>query len=181
MKRKIIIGLVGRPSAGKDTVAAYLVEKYGFTHVSTSDMIRYYIRDNNLGELTRENLQKTGKKMRDDNGSDCLVVLSLQNPAEKLVVSGLRTVAEVKTLKKAGGQVWEVTAPLEIRYQRALGRGRVGEDISLEKFAEIEHKEDSNPDPNFQNVAAVVALADKQIVNGGNINELNKKIEEFLK
>lgn len=40
MKTTDIIGLAGTFASGKDTVAHKLVEDFGYTHVSTGDMVR---------------------------------------------------------------------------------------------------------------------------------------------
>lgn len=177
--KKIIIGLVGQPSSGKDTVAAYLITK-GFAHHSTSDVVRDYIAKNNLGEPVRELMQETANMLRHKNGPDCLVKEALRNSPDKFVTSGMRNPAEVTYLKKNGAYIIEVAASIEVRYQRAKVRGRVGENISLEKFVDIEQKEAKNSDPEAQNTAAVIALADRKIENNGDLSSLYRQVDMVL-
>jgi len=92
MKRETLIGLVGHPSSGKDTVAAHLVEKYDFVHLSSGDMIRAYIQEHELGETDREKMKQVSTMLREQHGSDYIVRMALKNPAPRLIVSGLRAI-----------------------------------------------------------------------------------------
>lgn len=178
--KKIILGLVGHPSCGKDTVAAYLASQFNFKHISTGDTVRQYITSNNLGGLDRPNMQVVANQLRAEYGAGTLAEMALQDPAESLAISGLRTIAEAETLKQAGGQIICITAPIELRYERAKARGRVGEDIDLEKFAEIESREAYSRDPNGQNTEGVIALADHTINNVGTLAELHSQIDKLV-
>jgi dephospho-CoA kinase len=112
----IRLGLVGFGSVGKDTLARYLIVRYGFVHVSCGDLIRQYSREHGNGEMTRSALQRVGNELRIQYGPDYLVRKALETPHERLVISGLRAVAEAATLKAAGGTIIAITAPLETRY-----------------------------------------------------------------
>lgn len=177
---RIIIGLVGHPSCGKDTVAEYLANYYGFTHVSLGDLIREHIKLNNLGDPTREKMLEVGNDLRRKNGPGILSEMAISKNTQKLAVSGARSLAEGETLKSAGGKIICITAPLEARYARAQARGRAGENITLEEFKQAEEKELVNPDIHAQNVNAVVAMADYVIENTGTLQDLYKKVDEVL-
>lgn len=166
MNKRVIIGLAGHPSGGKDTVARYLVSHYGFDHVSTGDSLRKYIRQNRLGNLDRENMNKIVTELRKKLGTDFLVREVLEtNTSSRLVLSGLRSSGEAKAIKKAGGSLVAVDASLQARYHRALSRGRIGDDISFESFVKQQNKEDHPSDPNAPSVAAVTSIADDHIDN----------------
>ena len=46
----MIIGLTGSYCSGKDTVANYIVQNYGFIHFSLSDEIRVLMKEQNIGQ-----------------------------------------------------------------------------------------------------------------------------------
>lgn len=181
MNKKIIIGLVGQKSSGKDTVAAYLEEKYGFKHVSSGDIIREYVTKNQLGDpKVRDVLIKVGNQLRKERGGDVLVKVALEDDIEKLVISGLRAVTEIEAITAAGGEVWVVEAPIELRFEWAKLRGRIGENVSFEEFVEAEEKENINLDKNTQNIMLVVEMADKVILNNGTLADLEKKVDGLM-
>jgi dephospho-CoA kinase len=184
MSKKIIFGLSGHPSGGKDTVAKYLVAHYGFKHISTGDGLRAYIRQHNLGELDRENMNKVVTELRKKFGNDFLVRDVLDNnSSDRLVLSGLRSSGEAKAIKTAGGILVAVDATMQTRYRRALARGRIGDEISFATFAAEQNKEDSPTNPNAPSVAAVTSIADEHIDNSttrahtyAQVNNLMKRL-----
>ena len=176
-----ILALVGHPSVGKDTVAEYLVSTRGYAHVSTSDIIRQYVAENNLGEPTRELLQKTGKFLRDEHGGDFLVRSGIERAAgTPTIFSGLRTLAELEAVKTAGGICLAITADAKIRFHRCMDRGRLVEGMTFETFMTEEERERANPDPNAQNVVAVVEASDVLVSNDGTIEDLFEKVDRTL-
>jgi dephospho-CoA kinase len=176
-----ILALVGHPSVGKDTVAEYLVSTRGYAHVSTSDIIRQYVAENNLGEPTRELLQKTGKFLRDEHGGDFLVRSGIERAAgTPTIFSGLRTLAELEAVKTAGGICLAITADAKIRFNRCMDRGRLVEGMTFETFMKEEERERANPDPNAQNVVAVVEASDIVVSNDGTIEELYANVNRSL-
>lgn len=178
---RIIIGLVGEPSGGKDTAADYLVKKYKFTHVSTGDLVREYITSNKLGDLTRQNLKAAAIKLREQFGSDYLAYTALQSTkSDRIVVSGLRTVAEVHCIQLNKGIILCVNANIKTRFERAKQRGRIGEDIDYETFKKIQASEQRSQDPNRQNVEAVISIADENIHNNGSLQDLYSQIDDFM-
>lgn len=180
MKREMLIGLVGHPSSGKDTVAAYLVDTHGFTHVSSSDSVRFYIAEHQMGEANRDLMRAVSTTLREKHGADYLVRLALENEAPLLVVSGLRAIAEGEAIKKAGGVILACTTPIGVRYKRAKERGRVGDEITFETFKSQEEAETSNPNPEAQNVSAVITMADYTINNTGTISDLHVKVNDII-
>jgi dephospho-CoA kinase len=175
------IGLVGHPSSGKDTVAARLIDTHKFIHISTGDLVRFYIAEHDLGGPDRDLMQKVGNILRVEHGADYLVRLALRTQATHLVVSGLRAIAEVTALKEAGGIIIGCTAPMELRYKRAKERGRIGDDITFELFKQQDQAEEVNTNPDAQNVAAVMAMVDYTIENSGSLEHLHRQTDTLLK
>ena len=175
----IRLGVVGQPSSGKDTVAEYIREHYGFTHLSTGDIIRKYVQDNNLGELTRPLLRDVGNQLRKEHGSDYLVQLALKDSHPRLIISGIRSVGEAETLKKNGGKLINIDVPIEKRYEWATARRRDTDHISFEEFKNQQLAEETN-DTYAQNVQLVIPMADYTLENFGTLEELYKKIDELM-
>ena len=99
----------------------------------------------------------------------------------KLAVSGMRTAPEAELLKSAGGKIIAVTAPVEIRYKRALGRGRIGDNVTFEDFKLIEEKEAKSADLNDHSVEDLMAMSDFMINNSGTFVELQKEVDRIVK
>ena len=177
---KIIISVAGHPSSGKDTVAEYIAEHYDFFNWSGGDALRKYIRENNLGEPTREKLSELSIKLRKERGPDFLTRIAFETKTPRLLISGTRTVAEAESIKKHKGILIAVTAPRALRYERARERGRVGDDVSFEQFSAIEEKEASGKDPSAHNVDGVISMADYVIENTGTLLELHAKTDALM-
>jgi dephospho-CoA kinase len=180
--KRLILGVTGHPSCGKDTVAEYLVAKHGFSFVSTSDEIRRYMKDNSLGEPTRERMNPIAQKMRRYFGPDVLIRFALEKNAGagRIVMVGIRATAEADSVKKAGGSMIAVTAPIEVRFKRAQERGRIGDDTSFQAFKAIEEKESVGTNAAEQNVNAVIAQADYIINNTGTLEELYRAVDDIV-
>ncbi len=171
------LAFVGPPAVGKDTVSNYIEQKYRLVHISSGDIVR---QEHNLGELDRKNLQIIANKLRSEKGGDILVRMAFEKAPDNLILSGLRAIDEIVTFKKLGGIVIVITAPLENRYEFAKIRGRIGDDISIEAFKEIEKGEQINIDRNGQNVDKVISMADIEIVNDGTLDDLYRKCDEVI-
>lgn len=176
------VGLVGYPASGKDTAALYFSQQHNFIHVSTGDMIREYIKENNLGKATRELLQKVGNELRLKNGAGFFACEAIQKNSEKekIIVSGIRTVGEALEIKKLGGIIIAVDVSQKVRFERAQARGSARDNRDFEAFKAVEDLEAQHTDPNVQNVLAVINMADYKIVNEGTVEELYGHIDQIL-
>jgi dephospho-CoA kinase len=181
----MLIGVVGLNCAGKDTFANYLAQKYNFVHKSLSDAIREEARKRNLDPSNREVLIPLGNELREKGGAGILAEMLLENytPTQNLVLSSVRNPMEIEKIKGKGGMIVEVFAPIKYRYERNLeriakqGRG----EFTFEDFVEKEKIELESTDPTKQQNLKCIKMADAKIENTGNINEFEKKIDEFMK
>lgn len=180
MLSRIIIGLVGQQGSGKDTVANYIAKQYGFTHVSTGDLIRSYMIANGLGPTTRDRIQATITRLRKTKGPDVLIGLSLENPAQRLVLSGLRHPAEGDRIRSLGGVIVAVLVDQRTRYNRAKDRGRVGDSIDFAAFRHLEDAENEKADPTVFNINALIEAANYRIPNNGTEAELFVAIDRVM-
>jgi len=179
----LIIGLAGQPSSGKDTAAEFLASK-GFTHISTSDMLRARMRENNI-PIDRVHMHDFSASERAIYGPGYLAVLAAEKAKDVQVkgaiISGLRHPAEVEALRSAFGAqcILVVTeASIETRYKRAKDRNRTGDDISFERFKEQEEAERKSASGAHE-VDAVIAMADEVVHNDGTREEFMAALESL--
>jgi dephospho-CoA kinase len=150
-----IIGVSGTFGSGKDTLAKELVEKYGYTHVSTGDLVRE-VAMRERGSIERPVLHDVAHLHRQQDGAGYFVEQALLK-SRPLVISGIRSLGEFKSLKAAGGIQVYVDAPAQLRYDRMRSRQRDGEaNISLDEFIAGEEAEmyggDSDADFNIREI-----------------------------
>ncbi len=160
-----IIGLAGTFASGKDTLAKRLVADFGYTHVSTSDLVRK-VAQQERGSIERPVLFEVATKHRQADGAGYFAELALQSE-KPLIVSGLRSLGEMRTVRQAGGVIVFVDAPVEMRYERMKARERDAEAVlTLEQFRANEEKEMySGPNDADFNLGQIKAEADVVIEN----------------
>lgn len=160
-----LVGISGTFASGKDTVAEFLVRDFAYTHVSTSDMVRK-VAMNEYGSIERPVLVKTATELRYKHGAGALVDEALKEP-RPLVITGIRSLGEAKSLKAAGGTLLFVDAPIEVRYKRVKSRARDNETLlTLEEFRANEEKEMyAGPNDEDFNIRGIDDMADIHIEN----------------
>ena len=178
----MIIGLTGTFAAGKDTVAEYLGEK-GFEHYSCGDQIREIAAERGL-EPTRDVLRELGNELRDTKGSEFLArrIIEQKAKTDKVAISGIRQPGEIKYLRGLGKfYLIAVDAPVEIRFERMSERSREGDPKTLEEMVDKERQEMESASPNAQKIHECMELADALVINDGNREQLDRKVDEVLK
>ena len=127
-----LLGVTGFQCSGKDTVADILRDFHGFEPLTSSDVIRDYIKKNDLGEPTRPLLAEVARKLRAGDAS-AIIQESLQRcKTDRIIISGLYSKAEAEYFTlDAAGKIIKCDADQGLRYGRALSRGRVGDDVDL--------------------------------------------------
>lgn len=173
-----VLGLIGRIGSGKTAVSEYLQENYGakehrFSQILMDILDRLYLPHE------RANLQKLGKSLRAELGTDVIVNAFKQDlekdTSEILIVDGIRYENEVELLKEKKGILIFVTASPEARYERAVKRGEKGEaKITFEQFLESEKAETE------KHIEAIKSSADYTIDNSGTLDELYKKVDGII-
>lgn len=160
-----LIGISGTFASGKDTVAEFLVKDFGFTHVSTGDMVRNIALEK-YGSIERPILHQTAKELRYESGAGALVIEALKQD-RPLVITGIRTLGEAKALKAAGGTLLFVDAPVAMRYERVMSRSRDNEAaLTLEEFQANEEKElYGGPNDEDFNIRGIGEMADISVQN----------------
>ncbi|MFN7972317.1 MAG: AAA family ATPase [Acidobacteriota bacterium] len=176
----MIVGLTGPNAAGKGEVARILREM-GFRYWSLSDIVREEATA--LGRTHgRDDLIRTGQELRRAHGTGVLAERIAGRLADRDLVDSIRSPAEVDVLRRVRGfELLGVTAPIEVRYERATARPGRGDALeSLEAFRAKEAEEDGS-DPGRQQLSAALARADHVIDNRGSVASLEAAVRSWIR
>lgn len=176
-----LIGIAGSFASGKDTIAHALEADYGFTHVSTGDMVRE-VAMRERGSIERPILREVADEHRHRDGAGVFIEHALSDKPRPLVITGIRSLGEAKALKAAGGTLLFIDAPAEVRYERMQARHRDQEtELTLEQFEANEAKEwhAGDDDADF-NLRDIKAMADVVMVNVVPLSDFIVEAEQKL-
>jgi len=184
----MLIGVIGLNGSGKDTVASYLKDKYGFEWISLGEVVRDEVRKAGLDPLSRDNMNFVTEGLRKKEGPDYLVkrIIPLLEKTPRLVLSSFRHPSEIVLVKKNKGIVIRVDADLRVRYERTVARVKAnpslhGDAGSFEEFKLKQERELSNPDPLKMQMAEVMKTADYVIDNNNSPENLFSRIDLLMK
>ena len=178
-----ILGVSGTAASGKDTVAKYIAEKYGFKRITLSNYLRQEARKRGY-KPTREYLRELQAQLRERYGDDYLISKVIDTIFKKdhmkmknVVIVGLRTLRETKlAFKKLKIKLIFVDAKPFIRYKRAKTRERSGFAKTYEQFLHEEALENATFD--FHKTAK---LAKFKVDNSGALKNTQKQIDKIAK
>ena len=178
----MIVGLTGTNGAGKGTVAEILKNR-GFVYHSCSDILRLELKNKGIEENI-DNLIKIGNELREKFGAGVLGEKLLEvihtNREELSIADSIRNPAEIEALKKDDEFILiAVDAPIKMRYERVQKRKRAGDEVSFEKFKEQEMQQLKGSEKQ-QQLIKCMEMSDFTIINEGNLDELQDKVEETL-
>ncbi|MCB0327251.1 MAG: AAA family ATPase [Bdellovibrionales bacterium] len=175
-----ILGLTGSNAAGKGTVSKYLVSQ-GYDYISLSDELRQEAFEQKL-EASRENLTKLGKELRSVLGPGFLAKRLLQKITvqKNTVVDSIRHPKEVEILATLPSfHLLGVDADVELRFERALRRGRNESAKTLEEFKAQEAKENQSAQ-NSQQLQKTLALSHHVFLNNKTPEDLIAQVQQYL-
>jgi len=177
-----LIALVGDIGSGKGAAADYLEQKYKFHKHTVSDYIRSEARERKI-KPTRKNLEKLSAQLRQRFGPQYFIKKVIarieKDKDKKVVIDGVRLASDVHFLKKHFKDkvtVIFIMASAKIRFWRMKHRGRPGDPKAWAAFLKLEEKEEHE-----FHLSRVFRLAEYTIRNEGNLKELHKKLDLFLK
>ncbi len=180
----MIIGLTGSLAAGKGVVANFLKKK-GFVYLSLSDELREIMKENKI-QLTRENLQNWGNKLREEQGSEVLarrVSEKIKNQEYKrAIIDGIRNPAEVDFFEKNLKNFFlvSVDASSKIRFERMASRNRESDPMEWNDFVRADKRDKGvGEKASGQGVAKCMKKAKFVLMNEGSLEEVEKKIEKL--
>lgn len=177
------IGLIGKLRSGKDTVATYLAEKYGYTQFAFGDALKddFHRR---YPEIPRDpkprvGYQFHGQFMREQVGENVWIDACLESvfyeqedarcsgaTPRPAVISDVRQLNEAEALSTRGYVLIHVEAPEALRIQRAVESG--------DRFAlrDLTHGTETALDG---------YVADFTVVNDAGLPELYEQIDEVMR
>ncbi len=127
------IVIFGAPGSGKGTQSDLLVQKYGFKHISTGDVLRAEIKNGTeLGNTAKSFIDK-GQLIPDSLMIDILAATyDVLCPCEGVIFDGFpRTIPQAEALKQMlaerGSEVaamLELDVPEEMLMERLINRGK---------------------------------------------------------
>ncbi|OUM87885.1 MAG: hypothetical protein BAA01_12030 [Bacillus thermozeamaize] len=168
------IALTGKARSGKNTVAKYLDEKYGYVPFAFSDDIKRIAKDIfpwRFGKgKDREILQQVGEKMREID-PDVWVEKTLNRIDHfkddlNIVITDLRMPNEYAACRERGFVIIKVDADDEVRRKRMMDNG----DVFREE--DLGHETENYVD-GFR--------VDYVIDNNGDIESLYEQVDEIMK
>lgn len=155
-----IVAITGMPGAGKSTAALALV-KEGWSRVVMGDVIRAETKRRGL-EPDAKNTGEVMKLLRQERGDAAVAELCLEAmaKADKVVVDGIRSIAEVEAFrKKASVVLLAVHASPARRFLLLKERGRSDDPLTRDMFLERDRRELG------VGIGTAIALADETVSN----------------
>jgi dephospho-CoA kinase len=184
----MIIGLCGRPGAGKETLTKFLRDK-GFVYFETSKIINEEL--SKLGiEITRTNQQNWADDLRKRYGVAALMIIMLdktrnnEDKNKNYIFDSLRNAGEAEFLRKEVENfvLIGVDAPQKLRFERILKRNKTNDPKTWEEFLKVDERDNFDTEnPMGQQTGKLLEMSDFVIVNDGTLEDGLKKIEEVWK
>ena len=179
IKSKVVVGIAGMPGSGKG-VFRRIVQKMGYPVVIMGDVVREEVKRRKL-KPTPENLGKIMLNLRELEGSAAIAkrcIPKVKNATRRIVViDGVRSLAEVEEFKKHFPHfiLIAIQASPKTRYQRLFRRKRSDDPTNWETFKQRDLRELG------VGMGAVIATANRTIVNEGTLAQLKNKIRQVMK
>jgi len=182
--------LCGYTCSGKTTASQHLARRFGYLHIEASDFMHlaYYYRHGYRGPTAIGDFAEMALVEKPTIAAEKIVEYMRDHPGSPIVVSGFRSPEEVAYLEgamKSMGKAFSrhfVRAGEDVRFGRLQGRGRPGDDISLEDFRHrdlqqrrmgldaIERSVDTLPIENDHGLAAYLSEIDVLAANSQGID-----------
>ncbi len=180
MERRIVVGSVGMPCAGKGEAAGVAEKKFGFHIFKFRTIVEEEARRLGIdeGPLT---LTRTGVLIRKREGPGAIakrVALKVKKMKEKRIfVEGIRSYPEIRLLRRAFPDFHSIgiVSPKKVRLARAPSRRRWDDSQTM---AQLERKDATEAS---WGVVEALSKSDILITNDGHISEFRRLVSDALK
>lgn len=178
--KKIIIGLAGEIACGKGVAVEYLVKKYSAGSYRYSRILRD-ILDRVYQEQSRGNMTSLSDWLRKNFGQDVLsktLARDMKRDKNKLIVfDGIRRLPELKIFRKMPEFILiSIIGDPKIRYRRFMLRN---ENPGDNKKTFKQFLKDLKGLSDYE-IPEVMKQADYKINNDGDLNNLQKQLDEIV-
>lgn len=175
-----VVVFTGLPWSGKSEAVA-VAKQMGIPIFRMGDMVWEETKKQGL-ELNDDNVGTIANDMRKEHGMDIWAKRTIERIKEAknsniLVIDGVRNLDEIETFKRKLGDDFLLVAihvSDELRYKRALERGRKDDSRDIVKIKARDHREIG------WGLNMVISSADIVIQNEGPLEELQKKVKQIF-
>lgn len=177
-KKVIVIGIIGKPGSGKDTVTDYLTKKYKGKVVKFADPLNEMLHIF-VDHVSRDDQQWLSFQMRERFGEDIFAKVlrkRILSGDSLIILNGIRFWENVEFLKsfKNNHSIFIDVNP-KTRWKRVFGRKEKKDDkVSFKKFQELDNAETE------ATIDAIGQRADFIINNEGDAKTLFQTVDAIM-
>ena len=176
---KKVLGVLGKPGAGKDTFCDFFEELHDSVEVvkfsdTLSDILLMF-----LDQVKREDQQWLVNNLRDRFGEDVLARATKKKikkiEADFILLNGVRVADDKEMIEEVGGDLVYIKTKPKLRWKRMKKRGeKKDDDVSFEKFLELDKGRSE------REIEKIGEEADFIIDNSKSKKELEKQVQNLI-
>jgi len=175
-----IIAFTGKPFSGKSE-AVEIAKQQDLPVIRMGDMVWDEVRNRNL-PLNSETVGHIAQEMRKKFGTDYWAQKTIAkvkdfNDSPIIVIDGIRSGEEINRFRNELSNRFlliAITATDEIRYKRAMARGRIDDSLDIKQIQERDKREEA------WGLEEVIQNADIHIPNNEDLESFRKKIKQVF-